>query len=89
MEDLSLPREGETAGEKTLLAPRNRPWVFVGGDRRARCAVYSPRPRPAEVWSSMPPSATDSLLPPLSSSSLELIPGLVVLSDAPRRTGPE
>jgi hypothetical protein len=37
----------------------------------------------------MPPSATASLLSPLSSSSVELIPGLVVLSDAPRRTGPE
>jgi hypothetical protein len=29
----SLPREGETAREKPLLAPRSRPWVFVGGDR--------------------------------------------------------
>ncbi len=81
MGDLSLPREGETAREKPLLAPRSRPWVFVGGDRHDRCAVYSPRPRPTEVWSPMPPSATDSLLSPLSSSSLELIPGLVVLSE--------
>ena len=89
MDDLGLPREGETAREKPLLAPRSRPWVFVGGDRHDLRAVYSPRPRPAEVWSLMPPSATDSLLSPLSSSSLELIPGLVVLSDAPRRIGPE
>ena len=37
----------------------------------------------------MPPLATGSLLSPLSSPSLELILGLVVLSDAPRRTGPE
>jgi hypothetical protein len=39
--------------------------------------------------SPMPPSATDSALSPLSSSFPELIPGLVVLSAAPRRTGPE
>ena len=89
MEDLSLPREGETAREKILLAPRSRPWVFGGGDRHDRRAVYSPRPRPAEIWSPMPPSATDSLLSPLSLSYLELILGLVVLSDAPRRTGLE
>ena len=60
MEDLSLPREGETARGKPLLAPRSRPWVVVGGDRRDLDAVYSPRLRPAESWSPMPPSATFS-----------------------------
>ena len=89
MDYLSPPRVVETARKTSLKAPRNRPWVGVEGDRPDRFAVYSPLPRPAEVWSPMPPSATDPLLAPLSSSSLELILGLVVLTDAPRRTGPE
>ena len=89
MEDQVYHVKGKPLGEKTLLAHRSRPWVFVGGDRRDLYAVDSSRLRPAESWSPMPPLATDSLLSPLSSSYLELIPGLVVLSDAPRRAGPE
>ena len=89
MEDLSPPRVVETARKKPLLAPLSRPQVGVEGDHPERFVVYSPRLRPAESWSPMPLSATASLLSPLSSSSLDLIPCLVVLADAPRRTGPE
>ena len=79
---------GETAGKNPPLAPRSRPWV-----RRRRRSTRSSLAAGSgcsdgEVRGSMPPSATGSLLAPLSSPSLELIPGLVVLSVAPRRTGP-
>ena len=49
--------------------------------------LYSPAS--GRVSETMPPSAFISLLPPLSSSSIELIMGLVVLFETPRRTGPE
>ena len=89
MGDRSPPLEVGNRKVKTPFSLLANAPGRLEGDLHDRIAVYSPRPHPAEVWSPMPPLATASLLSPLSSSSLELISGLVVLSDAPRRTGPE
>ncbi len=45
MEDLSLPRVGETAREKPLLAPRSRPWSASKGNVTIFPCRCSPRLR--------------------------------------------
>ena len=84
----SVTCSGKPLGENPLPLLADAPGRRQRRSSRSLCGVFS-SPASGRVLSPMPPSATDSALSPLSSSFPELIHGLVVLSAAPRRTGPE
>ena len=81
---------GETARGKPPLSPRSRPWVVVGENRHylPLCSIFS-APAPMKTFGARCHRRPRARCSPPRALSFELIPGLVVLVESPRRAGPE